>query len=205
MNNVLLINGHQPHPTSPGNLNAAFVQRARSFFDEYGFEVRQTDTAKDWSINQSIEDQLWADVVVVQFPLNSMSAPWSLKRYLDEVFTAGMDGRLASGDGRSRRDPDRRYGSGGLLQDKRYMLSLTLNAPRAAFDDQSQPLFRGRSLEELLAPIHINFSFFGMVALPTFAAYNVSKAPDIESDFNRFDRHLNDIFNLRSEENGWLN
>jgi len=200
MNNVLLINGHQPHPASPGNLNAAFVQRARSFFAGHGFEVRRTDTAMDWSIDESIEDQLWTDILVLQFPLNSMSVPWSLKRYLDEVFTAGMDGRLASGDGRSRQEPERRYGSGGLLQDKRYMLSLTLNAPRAAFDDPTQPLFQGRSLDDLLAPIHINFSFFGMVPLPTFAAFDVSKSPDVERDFKRFDRHLNDVFDLHSEK-----
>ncbi|WP_422917560.1 NAD(P)H-dependent oxidoreductase [Salinicola tamaricis] len=56
-----------------------------------------------------------------------------MKRYLDEVFTAGH-GSLYASDGRSRQDPSRQYGSGGLLQGRRYLLSLTWNAPREAFD-----------------------------------------------------------------------
>jgi modulator of drug activity B len=187
---ILLINGHQPFPTSPGKLNQAFCDRAQAYFETQGAAVRQVRTAGSWDLEQEVENQLWADLIFMQFPLNSMSLPWSLKRYLDEVYTAGMDGRLARGDGRSRKDPSRQYGSGGKLQGKSYMLSVTLNAPRAAFDDPAQTLFAGRSLDELLAPVHINFAFFALSPRPTFAAHDVSKAPQIEADFERFDAHL---------------
>lgn len=187
---ILLINGHQPFPTSPGRLNQAFCDRAQAHFETGGATVRQVRTAEPWDLEQEVENQLWADLIFLQFPLNSMGLPWSLKRYLDEVYTAGMDGRLARGDGRSRKDPTRQYGSGGKLEGKRYMLSVTLNAPREAFEDSAQTLFAGRSLDELLAPVHINFAFFALTPLPTFAAHDVSKAPQIEDDFERFDAHL---------------
>lgn len=194
MKTVLLINGHQPFPSSSGSLNAAFVERAASFFQNHDFEVRSSATAEAWDIETEVENQLWADLIFLQFPLNSMGMPWSLKRYLDEVYTAGMDGRLAKGDGRSRKDPTLQYGSGGKLTETRYMLSVTANAPKAAFNDPAQTLFAGRSIDDLLAPAHINFAFFGMKSLPTFIAHDVSKNPEIESDFRRFEAHLGACF-----------
>ncbi len=171
-------------------LNSAFCARARSFFEDRGGQVREVRTAEPWNVEKEVENQLWADLILLQFPLNSMGLPWSLKRYLDEVYTAGMDGRLARGDGRTRKDPSRQYGSGGKLQGKHYMLSVTMNAPRTAFDDPAQRLFAGRSLDDLLAPAHINFAFFALAPLPTFAAHDVSKAPQVEADLDRFDQHL---------------
>ena len=157
-----------------------------------GWSLRKTAVTDDWDTDSEIESLLWADLVFCQFPLNSMGPPWSLKRYLDVVFTAGMDGRLAKGDGRSRKDPTKQYGSGGCMAGTRYMLSTTLNAPRAAFDNPDGDLFQGRSIDDLLAPLHINFAFFDMKPLPTFAAFDVSKNPQIEADFQRFDKHLAD-------------
>ncbi|MAK62846.1 MAG: flavodoxin [Ponticaulis sp.] len=188
--NVLIINGHYPFPSSKGGLNAAFAKRAADLVSAAGYELRCVSVTDDWNLEAEIENHLWADFAIYQFPLNSMSVPWRLKQYLDEVFTAGMDGRLAKGDGRSRRDPTLQYGSGGKLGHLRYMLSVTANAPSAAFNDPSQHLFSGKSIDDLLAPVHINFAFFGMCPRPTFAAYDVSKNPQIDTDFSRFDAHL---------------
>lgn len=190
MRKVLIINGHQPFPTSPGRLSRTYAERAEDLLKADGAEIRSITSASDYDLDAEVENQLWADIILFQFPLNSMGMPWSLKRYLDEVYTAGMDGRLAQGDGRSRNDPAKQYGSGGRLQNNRYMLSVTLNAPQEAFSDPSQTLFAGRSLDDLLAPVHINFAFFGMSALPTFAAFDVNKNPTHNADFIRFDTHL---------------
>lgn len=193
MKNILLINGHQPFPTSPGKLNEMYLSRARSAFESEGFATRLVKTCDAYDVEKEIESQLWADLIFLQFPVNSMGPPWSLKKYLDEVYTAGMDGRLAKGDGRSRKDPTRQYGSGGLMGDTRYMLSATLNAPRTAFDDPSQRLFAGRSIDELLAPLHINFAFFDLQPLPTFAAFDVNKNPTFEEDLSRFDEAISAV------------
>ncbi len=194
MKRILLIKGHQPFPTSPGRLNASLCEQAGAYLNEAGYETRCTDVTAPWNEDEEIDHHLWADAVVFQFPLNSMGLPWPLKRYLDEVYTAGMDGRMARGDGRSRREPARQYGSGGQLDTTSYMLSVTLNAPEEAFNDPGQTFFAGRSLDDLLWPVHLNFRFFGMRALPTFAAHDVSKSPSVDTDFDRFARHLQNVF-----------
>ncbi len=190
MTNVLILNGHHPFPSSPGHLTRAYVERATDYLTGQDAIVKCVETRTEFDLDREVENQLWADFILVQFPVNSMGMPWSLKRYLDEVYTAGMDGRLAKGDGRSRRDPSKQYGSGGKMTDTAYMLSVTLNAPSAAFNDDTQTLFAGRSVDDLLAPAHINFAFFGLQALPTFAAHDVNKNPTIEADFTRFDQQL---------------
>ena len=90
----------------------------------------------------------------------------------------------------SRGDPDRHYGSGGTLTGKQYMLSLTFNAPAAAFDDSRQFLFQGKGVDELFFPMHMNFRFFGMEPLKTFACFDVLKNPRVEEDFARYRQHL---------------
>lgn len=187
---VLIINGHQPFPTSSGRLNAAFCSKAQLCLENEGCVVRAINTSEPWVTDAQVEHQLWADLILLQFPLNSMGLPWSLKKYLDEVYTAGMDGRLAKGDGRTRSDPRRQYGSGGCMQGRFYMLSVTCNAPEGAFSDPCQTLFAGRSLDDLLSPVHINFAFFALSKLPTFAAFDVKKSPSIATDFERFEALL---------------
>lgn len=200
MTNVLIINGHQPYPSSPGRLNAAFCSKAQSFLEDRGCSVSTVNTSEPWEADTQVERQLWADLILLQFPLNSMGLPWSLKKYLDEVYTAGMDSRLAKGDGRTRSDPRKQYGSGGHLQGRFYMLSVTCNAPENAFSDPNQTLFAGRSLDDLLSPVHINFAFFALSKLPTFAAFDVKKTPSISADFERFEALLeSNLERARSE------
>ncbi len=77
---------------------------------------------------------------------------------------------------------------------KKYMLSVTFNAPVDAFNDPSQDFFEGRSVDDLFWPMHLCFRFFGMTALETFSCHDVLKAPDIEGDFARFDALLRSQF-----------
>ena len=190
MKNVFLINAHQPYPFSEGKLNKSFAERATTHLQARGYEVRTTAVTDDWQVEEEIEKHTWADAVLLQSPVNWMGVPWSFKRYMDHVYSAGMDGRLCAGDGRSRQDADKQYGSGGTLIGKQYMLALTLNAPREAFDDPAQAFFAGKGIDELWWPMHLNFRFFGMQPLPTFASYDVMKNPRIDADFARFDEHL---------------
>jgi len=194
MANVLIINGHQPYPFSEGRLNAALVDRDKAFFEDLGDTVRVTETAKDYDVDTEIANHVWADLIVMQFPVNWMGVPWSFKKYQDDVYTAGMDGRLCHGDGRTADAPKSNYGTGGTLTGKRYMLSLTFNAPEEAFDDTQEFLFQGKSVDDLMHPTHMNARFFGLVRLPSFAAYDVMKNPDIDRDFVRFDAHLSAQF-----------
>ena len=194
MKNIYIINAHQPYPFSEGKLNAALVERAKAVFADAGIEVQTLTMTEEYRVETELERHLRADAILLQSPVNWMGVPWSFKKYMDEVYSAGMGGQLCNGDGRTRSDPTRQYGSGGTLAGKKYMLSLTFNAPEDCFDDSSQYLFQGRSVDDLWFPMHMNFRFFAMEALETFCCFDVMKNPNVEADFARFDQHLREQF-----------
>ena len=194
MSNILILNGAQPYPFAPGGLNATLAARAKDRLEAQGHAVRLTMVAEGYDVEAEVENHRWADTVIMQFPVNWMGVPWSFKKYMDEVYTVGMDGRLTAGDGRTAEAPKANYGMGGTLAGTRYMLSATLNAPVEAFDDPAEPFFEGASLDDLLRPVHLNAKFFGMSPLPTFGAFDVMKNPAIASDLARFDAHLAAVF-----------
>ncbi|WCP69278.1 NAD(P)H-dependent oxidoreductase [Vibrio tubiashii] len=194
MSNVLIINAHEPSPFSQGRLNASLVEKARGILAEKGHQVRVV-TMQDELV---VEDQLahfeWADRVILQSPVNWMTIPWSFKKYMDEVFTAGMGGALCAFDGRTEEEPKKNYGTGGTRTNTKYMLSLTFNAPEESFNNEKEYLFQGKSVDDLMFHMHANFRFFGMSALPTFASFDVMKNPQIDTDFARFESHLDEHF-----------
>lgn len=195
MKNIFILNGHQKYPFSNGNLNASLIEKAEMFFLNKGCNVKITRTENQYDSNEEVEKFKWADLVILQTPLNWMGVSWSFKKYIDEVFTIGMMGELSNGDGRSSKEPKKNYGNGGLLKGK-YMISVTANAPKEAFNNLNEKFFNGISEDDLLLPMHLNFKWFGLEALPTFFAYDVMKNPEIESDFERFEAHLQSNFNL---------
>ena len=142
MKNVVIINAHQPYAFSEGRLNASLVDHAEAFFAKKGCSVKKIKMGEDFNADDQIRNHIWADLIVLQSPVNWMGVPWSFKKYMDEVYSYGMDGRLCNGDGRTREDPNMQYGQGGTLRDKKYMLSLTFNAPKESFDDQHSFCFR---------------------------------------------------------------
>ena len=46
------------------------------------------------------------------------------------------------------------------LLEKKYMLSLTFNAPKEAFNNVNEYLFQGKNVDDLFFPMHMNFRFF---------------------------------------------
>jgi len=190
MKNIFHINAHEEYAFSPGKLNASLTEKALSHFKSKGYSVKTTSMKDDYDIDEEIAKHQWADIIFLQSPVNWMGIPWSFKKYMDFVYSFGMDGRLCNGDGRTRKDPSIQYGQGGTLSGKRYMLSMTLNAPKDSFSDPEQVFFGGHSLDDLLLPMHLNFKFFGVEPLETFACFDVMKNPSIEQDFERFTAHL---------------
>lgn len=194
MKNILMINGHEHYVYSPGKLNAAMQELAIATLEEKGYTVQTTVVQNGYNAQEELDKHVWADCLIVQSPVNWMMVPWSLKKYFDEVFTAGMGAILCKNDGRTADKPKQGYGTGGLLTGKKYALSLTFNAPLEAFDNPNEYLFQGKSVDDLFFPVHMNYRFFGMEALPTFAAFDVMKNPTIESDFQRYQKFLNEHF-----------
>ncbi|MEF1212911.1 NAD(P)H-dependent oxidoreductase, partial [Vibrio alginolyticus] len=172
----------------------SLVDKAQTLLQAKGHEVRVVTMQDEINVDEQLAHFEWADRVIIQSPINWMSVPWSFKKYMDEVFTAGMGGALCAFDGRSAEEPKKNYGTGGTQTNSKYMLSLTFNAPEESFDDESEYLFQGKGVDDLMFHMHANFRFFGMSALPTFACYDVMKNADIENDFVRFEAHINENF-----------
>jgi modulator of drug activity B len=175
-------------------LNQEIAKRIGEHLHSVGYEIKTTTMKDDWNAGEEVDKHTWAGVVILQSPTNWMGFPWSFKKYMDEVYTAGMFGKMSQNDGRTAESPKKNYGGGGLLQDKHYMLSLTFNAPEEAFNDDKECLFEGKSLDDLFFPQHMNFKFFGMKPLPTFACFDVMKNPNIDGDFSRLQNHLEENF-----------
>lgn len=194
MSNVLIINAHHYYPFSEGKLNQTMVDKAEQLLRAKGHKIRIVQADKDIDITEQLENHQWADVIFLQSPVNWMGVPWTFKKYMDEVYTAGMGGELCNGDGRTSTTPKKNYGAGGTLQGKKYMLSLTFNAPEEAFNETSEYLFQGKNVDDLFFPMHMNFRFFAMESLPTFACYDVMKNAQVESDLERFESHIDRHF-----------
>ena len=194
MSNIFIINAHEYYPFSEGKLNNTLVEKASEILAAKGHQVKTTSMKDVYDVAEELGKHRWADVVILQTPVNWMGVPWSFKKYMDTIYTAGMDGTLCEGDGRTRSDTSKHYGSGGTASGKKYMLSLTFNAPEVAFNDKDQYLFQGKSVDDLFFPMHMNFRFFNMQPLETFVCYDVMKNPQIENDLARFQAHLEKHF-----------
>ncbi|MBX9446382.1 NAD(P)H-dependent oxidoreductase [Dickeya chrysanthemi] len=196
MKNVLIINAHQFYEgISSGSLNKALISVIQEAMEKRGYTVKLTDIERGYDINEEVEKHLWADIIITQSPVYWFSTPWIYKKYVDEVFTAGlMQQCFLVDDGRTRKDPSRQYGSGGEMQGKQYMLSLTWNAPKEAFDDKEQILFSGKSVDDVFAYNTVNYKFCGVEPVPSFSCFDVMKAPEIEKDIERLKEHLAYVF-----------
>lgn len=192
MQNILLIDAGKSFAHSKGELNHTLTEVAASFLRDKGHDVRMTIVDSGYDIEQEIQNYLWADTIIYQMPGWWMDTPWILKKYIDEVFTAGH-GSLYASDGRSRSDASKKYGSGGLLQGRKYMLSLTWNAPLEAFDDPEQ-FFHGVGVDGVYLPFHKANQFIGLSPLPTFICNDVIKAPDVPAYLANYRQHLDELF-----------
>ena len=192
MKNILIINGKKAFGHSHGRLNQTLSDLAESQLKTLGHTVQTTVVDEGYDIPTEVEKWLWADTVIYQMPGWWMGAPWIVKKYIDEVFTEGH-GQIYSSDGRSRYDSDKKYGSGGLMHDKTYMLALTWNAPKEAFTDPEQ-LFEGVGVDGVYLPFHKAHQFCAMKPLPTYMCNDVIKDPKIDDYLVEYRNHLNRVF-----------
>ncbi|MNH98716.1 Modulator of drug activity B [compost metagenome] len=196
MKKVLIINTHQFYEgMSTGTLTNSVVEIMKETMTNLGCEVQLTHIEKGYDINEEVNKHLWADLIITQSPVYWFGSPWIYKKYVDEVFTEGLkQGTFLADDGRTRNDPSKQYGTGGKLFGKKYMLSLTWNAPREAFNNFEQKLFDGRSVDDVFIHNTSNYKFCGVEVLPTFSFFDVFKEPQISKDIENLKQKLIQIF-----------
>lgn len=191
MKNVLIINGHQRYDeVAEGNLTKAYIKKADEFLTQNGFVVKHSTVESDYSIEEEVKKFAWADYFIIQYPVYWMGVPWITKKYIDEVVSAGVNSVTYINDGRSRDDASKKYGSGGLMGKKKYMLSLTYNCPISEFNNKDG-FFDGLSLDEANVATHKTFQFCGAKPLETYSVHDIFKGDlNLENELSIFEETL---------------
>lgn len=187
MKNVLILNGHQYYPNiAEGKLTQVYIDTAKQYLKDKGFNVKYSKAESNYIPLEEVEKFKWADFFIIQYPVYWMGVPWMMKKYIDEVFSAGAHNGIYASDGRTRSDASKRYGSGGLMQGKKYMLSLTYNCPTSEFGNK-EGFFDGLSLDEANIAVHKTWQFCGATPMETYSVHDIFKGDlDIEAEKMKF-------------------
>ena len=110
--NFLIINAGCRINGQGGTLSAAMVELAERTLKHHGHCVVVTDLNEPYVVADEVKKILEADVLIFQTPGWWMTTPWQLIKYEDDVFVSP---ELCGGDGRTRSDPEKKYGSGASL------------------------------------------------------------------------------------------
>lgn len=195
---VLLINTHLTYTGwTEGTLNNSFIQKAKDFFEAKGFEILETKIEDGYNADEEVEKHLEAAIVILQTPANWFGAPWIYKKYVDEVFNSGFASKkLLLGDGRTREDATIQYGSGGLMQGRKFMICATWNAPAAAFDNPENKVFEGKGLTDIYLPITSNYRFSGYDIIDSYNCFDIFRSGDIAKDLEKYPVHLAEVLGI---------
>lgn len=192
MKNVLIINAHQNYMEySKGKLTNTLVELAKTNLELKGYSVKTSVIDKGYDVEEEVDKHVWADLILTQSPVFWFSTPWIHKKYIDEIFNSGLiQQKLISTDGRSSKDKSKQYGTGGEMYGKKFVLSLSWNAPKESFNDINQILYNGKSVDDAFISITTTYKFCGCEILESFSCFDVIKKPDIENDIKRYKKFL---------------
>lgn len=127
-------------------------------------------------------------------PVNWFGAPWIYKKYVDEVFNSGLQSqKFLSGDGRTREDANKQYGSGGKMHGKKFMICATFNAPEEAFNNHGKNLMQGKTSSDLFLNITSNYRFCGYDIVSEYCCYDIFKRNDITNNLENYPLHLKSV------------
>lgn len=119
-------------------------------------------------VKAEIEKLLWADALILQFPLWWFAMPAILKGWVDRVFAYGL--AYGVGEHSAKRWGDR-YGE-GTFAGKRAMLIVTAGG----WEEHYAPRGVNGPIDDLLFPINHGILYYpGYDVLPPFVAYSVDK------------------------------
>lgn len=148
--------------------------------NEQNFASGKGKLAQDIVAEQ--EKLLWADFLILQFPLWWFSLPAIMKGWVDRVFTTGF----SYGGGKL-------YDKGGL-KGKKAMLTLTTGGPASRYS----PTGLNEDIEKILFAInHGILHFVGMEVLPPFIAWSPARVGD-ESRKQYLEDYRQRLLNLES-------
>ena len=194
--NVFIINGGQTFAHSGGMFNNTLTGWTVEVIKEKGFAYRVTNINDAFDPMAEVENFKWADIIIYHTPIWWFQLPNGMKRYIDEVFTAGHNNGIYRNDGRSRKNPDVNYGTGGLMQGKRYMVTTSWNAPQTAFTLEGEFFDRHTVDEGVLFGFHKMNRFVGMTRIEGFHFHDLEKnaTPERIAEYHKaYVAHINRV------------
>ncbi|MDM1040298.1 NAD(P)H-dependent oxidoreductase [Empedobacter falsenii] len=195
--NIFIINGAQKFAHSSGAFNETLNNWTVAFFKEKGFEFRTTNINDEFDSSVEVENFKWADVIIYHFPIWWFQVPNRMKLYIDEVFTAGHQNGIYKNDGRSRKNPEINYGTGGLMHGKKYMVNTTWNAPETAFTLTGE-FFDQKSVDEgVLFGFHKMNQFAALERINGFHFHDLEKNATqerVDVYEKAYKTHLEEVF-----------
>lgn len=182
MSTLLLILGKETRAFAKGRYNQGLFEAAIETLNK-AYNLSTTVVEDGYEVAEEITKFKQAEAVIFQYPVYWFMMPSALKRYIDDVYAYGEFFGHTDGS----------YGSGGLMQGKKFMLSTTWNAPIEPFGDPDSFL-EGLSVNDVLMPMRKSQEFCGLVELPHFSCHNVIKEPNFSADRDRYVQHLQTVF-----------
>lgn len=186
MKKVFIINGAQIFGASKGQLNKTLSHVTADYMKTIGYDIRLTDINEPYDELQELDNFVWADIIIWHVPIWWFQLPHKLKQYIDFVFQNGQ-GKLFESDGRTRTNPEINYGKGGLLNEKKYMITTSWNAPEGAFTLKGEIMNQTSVDDGILFGFHKTMEFIGLEKLVGFHFYDVYKNLTKE----RYDEYIN--------------
>lgn len=151
--------GHADFPLLPPDARLVPVAASKTAFEA---------GALTEDVKAEIEKLLWADVLILQFPLWWFSMPAILKGWVDRVFAYGF--AYGVGEHSDKRWGDR-YGEGSLTG-KRAMLIVTAGG----WEEHYSARGVNGPIDDLLFPINHGILYYpGYDVLPPFGAYRADR------------------------------
>lgn len=194
---IFIINGGQTFAHSGGLFNNTLTGWTSETLSKKGFEVRISSINDEFEALEEVENFKWANIIIYNTPIWWFQVPNRLKKYIDEVFTAGHQNGIYASDGRSRKNPAINYGTGGLMHGKQYMVNTTWNAPDTAFTLSGEFFDQTPVDEGVLFGFHKMNQFTGMGRIQGFHFHDLEKnaTPErIEQYYRDYVQHLESVF-----------
>lgn len=196
MKKIFIINGSHPFAHSGGKFNDTLFNNTITYFNSLqGVEVKSIQVGEDYDAKEEVEKFKWADLVIYHTPIWWFQIPFGFKKYLDNVLTEGHQNGIYESDGRSRKNPQINYGTGGLMKGKKYILTTSWNAPKTAFTLENE-FFEQKSVDEgVMFGFHKMNAFTGMELLATHHFHDMEKNADVPLELTNYNTFLNEVMN----------
>jgi len=190
MTKVLIVNGYETLGQGEARLSGSISSIAKNICLDKGYEVKTTIVEQGYTAELEYEKFDWADKILIHFPVYWFSVPSMFKKYIDTIL---LPQKFFLNDGRTREDPSKKYGSGGLMQGKKYILCSTWNAPKNAFGPVDE-LFQGNSVDDILIPTHLAMQFCGLEKMESFHFHDIFKGELVAKQIKEFEAFINTVF-----------